>query len=156
MMPWQRLPNSPLTNFSDSSVKRRVGSVTLQGITSLEELEILEEESDEQVSWLSFFLEQNFFTGLWWSYQHTQEWWHSVWRELWSRSSTRILPSSQLFRWLGVLWLFLPWDYGWCLLEKSSWWRIPHITVLGLLGPWHDLPLPWLQVVNTYFCRRCS
>lgn len=44
----QRLPNSPLNNFSDSSVKRRVGSVTLQGITSLEELEILEEESDEQ------------------------------------------------------------------------------------------------------------
>ena len=35
---------------ADANVRRRVGSISLKGITSLEELEILEEESDEQVA----------------------------------------------------------------------------------------------------------
>jgi len=45
-----RLQSFHPTSWTDNNVRRRVGSITLQGITSLEELEILEEESDEQDS----------------------------------------------------------------------------------------------------------
>jgi len=46
----QRLDSSKTVADADANVRRRVGSISLKGITSLEELEILEEESDEQDS----------------------------------------------------------------------------------------------------------
>ena len=46
----QRLDGSKSVVDADANVRRRVGSISLKGITSLEELEILEEESDEQVA----------------------------------------------------------------------------------------------------------
>lgn len=44
----QRLDGSLVGDCNDPEVRRRVGSVSLKGITSLDELEILEEESDDQ------------------------------------------------------------------------------------------------------------
>ena len=46
----QRLDGSLPSDIGDAKLRRRVGDISVKGITSVEEIEILEEDSEDEVA----------------------------------------------------------------------------------------------------------
>jgi len=152
----QRLDGSLPIDIGDAKLRRRVGDISLKGITSVEELEILEEESEDENRDGPVNIRKNDDTVFEGNYDHGVP--HGFFRHLNSFGDLEFFGCFYRGIMLGVCWKSLPgggflisrsWDFS----DSSMIYLYPDCRT-GLVGSFSGCDLKSAQLSEVLSCAK--